>query len=82
MRIRPSLPLVILVILTFEKFIQHTVVSYAFWRNASGIRESVAVDYRILLISGFLVGILFMINIPFHMLGIWLLEKICVGTFQ
>jgi hypothetical protein len=65
LRIKPSLPLVVLLILSFEKFVQHVVVTYAFWRNASGIREWVVVDYRILMISGFIVGILFLINISF-----------------
>ncbi|MBE9474623.1 MAG: hypothetical protein IMY85_07000 [Chloroflexi bacterium] len=56
--------LYILIILCVEKFIQHMVVTYAFFADQVGIRNSVAVDYRILMISGFIVGILFMISIP------------------
>ncbi len=55
----------ILMILSFEKFIQHMVVSYAFLNDVSGIRNSVVVDYRYLVISGLIVGFLFLIDIPF-----------------
>lgn len=65
MRIKPSLPLAVLVVLSFEKFIQHMVVTYAFYRDVAEIRQSVVVDYRILMVSGFVAGCLFLINIPF-----------------
>ena len=41
------------------------VVSYSLYADFGGIRGSVAVDYRILMISGFIVGILFLVNIPY-----------------
>jgi hypothetical protein len=41
------------------------VVTYAFFVDLRGIRDSVVVDHRILMISGFIVGILFLANLPF-----------------
>ena len=61
---RPVL-LYILLVLYFEKFIQHLFVSYAFLVDIGGIRESVALNYRFLKIAGLLVGIFFLFNIPF-----------------
>jgi len=58
-------PIYILIILSVEKFIQHMLVTYAFFADLAGIRSSVAVDYRFLLVSGLIVGLLFLINIPF-----------------
>jgi hypothetical protein len=55
----------ILIILSFEKFIQHMLVTYAFFVDLRGIRDSVVVDYRFLMISGLVVGLFFLINIPF-----------------
>jgi hypothetical protein len=57
--------IIILIILSLEKFIQHVVVTYAFFFDLSGIRNSVVVDYRYLMIAGLIVGFLFLINIPF-----------------
>lgn len=45
------------------------VVTYAFYVDSSEIRQTVAVDYEILMISGFLIGILFLINILFLVQG-------------
>lgn len=59
------LPIYLLIGLSVEKFIQHITVSYAFFTDLSGIRETVAVDYGWLLMSGFIVGWLFLINLPF-----------------
>mgnify|MGYP006288637359 CR=1 FL=1 len=61
---RPTL-LVVLVILSVEKFVQHTVVTAALLVDFRGIRSTVAVDYRLLVVSGFLVGILFAADTPF-----------------
>lgn len=55
----------VLAILSVEKFVQHMVVTVAFLVNNDGIRSSVAVDYRVLMITGFIVGVLFAVNIPF-----------------
>jgi hypothetical protein len=55
----------VLIVLSVEKFIQHMFVSYAFAVDLAGIRATVAVDYRLLLVSGFIVGWLFLFNIPF-----------------
>ena len=65
MKIKSNLPLMVLIVLSVEKFIQHMFVSYAFAVDLAGIRATVAVDYRLLLVSGFIVGWLFLINIPF-----------------
>ena len=65
MKIKENLLLNILVLLSFEKFIQHMVVTYAFYVDMGEIRSTVMVDHRFLMISGFIVGILFLVNIPF-----------------
>ncbi len=65
MKIKGNLLLMVLIVLSVEKFIQHMFVSYAFAVDLAGIRATVAVDYRLLLVSGFIVGWLFLINIPF-----------------
>jgi hypothetical protein len=65
MKSKPDVPLLVLIVLSVEKFIQHMFVSYAFAVDLSGIRATVAVDYRVLLVSGFIVGWLFLINIPY-----------------
>lgn len=62
---RYPIPIIILALLSIEKFIQHMVVTYAFYADLTGIRQEVVVDYRILIVSGFLVGILFLVNIPY-----------------
>jgi len=65
MKTRPSFLVFILVLLSLEKFIQHMVVTYAFSVDLGSIRQTVVVDHRILMVSGFLVGILFLVSIPF-----------------
>jgi hypothetical protein len=60
MKLKMSFPLILLIILAFEKFIQHMFVTYAFAVNLGAIRETVAVDFRTLLVSGFFVGLLFL----------------------
>ena len=65
MKNKADLPLLILIVLSVEKFIQHMFVSYAFAVDLAGIRATVVVDHRLLLVSGFIVGWLFLINIPF-----------------
>jgi hypothetical protein len=64
-KIKENFLLYILVFLSLEKFIQHVVVTYAFYVDLGEIRSIVMVDHRFLMISGFIVGILFLINIPF-----------------
>ena len=64
MKTRTPALLIVLVVLSIEKFIQHMFVTYAFYANVGGIRESVVVNYRILIVSGFIVGILFLASIP------------------
>ena len=56
-----SLSQIFLLILAFEKFVQHMYVTYGFIVNLGGIRLAVSQDYRIFLISGFLVGLLFLL---------------------
>jgi uncharacterized membrane protein (UPF0136 family) len=63
MKSKRSFPLILIMILSFEKFIQHMVVTYAFMNDLSGIREFVSHDYRIFMTSGFLVGILYLISL-------------------
>ena len=65
MKIKENLLLYLLVLLSIEKFIQHVVVTYAFYVNLGEIRSTVMVDHRFLMISGFIVGLLFLVNIPF-----------------
>ncbi len=62
MKSKRSFPLVLLMILSLEKFIQHMFVTYAFLVDLGGIRQSVSLDYRLFMISGFLVGILFLVS--------------------
>lgn len=57
----------ILIILVIEKMIQHGVVTLALYFDVADIRDDLAVDYRILLISGFCVGLLFALSLW----GLW-----------
>jgi hypothetical protein len=41
------------------------VVTYALYVDMGEIHSTVMVDHRFLMISGFIVGILFLVNIPF-----------------
>ena len=63
MREKRSFALVVLMVLSLEKFIQHMVVTYAFIVNLGEIRESVTLDYPFFMVSGFLVGILFLASL-------------------
>lgn len=60
-----SFLLYVLIFLSLEKFVQHMFVTYAFYVDKGEIRSTVAVDYFILMIVGFLVGVLFLINLFF-----------------
>ena len=62
---KPSFLLYVLVFLSLEKFIQHMFVTYAFAVDMQGIRSTVVPDYRFLMVMGFMVGLLFLLNIPF-----------------
>jgi uncharacterized membrane protein (UPF0136 family) len=62
MKNKLSFTLVLLMILSLEKFVQHMYVTYAFMVDLGGIREFVSLDYRIFMVSGFLVGILFLVS--------------------
>lgn len=62
MKSKRSFPLVLLMLLSLEKFIQHMFVTYAFLVDLGGIRQLVSLDYRLFMISGFLVGILFLVS--------------------
>ena len=62
---KQNLLLYILVFLSIEKFIQHMFVSYALYVDLMAIRSTVVVDHRLLMVSGCIVGILFLVNIPF-----------------
>jgi len=65
MKTKKSIWLIILIILSFEKFIQHMFVTYAFYVDLDQIRGKIVIDHNLLMISGFIVGILFLVNIPF-----------------
>ncbi len=65
MKTNKSIWLILLIILSFEKFVQHMFVTYAFYVDLDKIRGKVVIDHNLLMISGFIVGILFLINIPF-----------------
>ena len=54
----------LLIILLAEKIAQHTFVSLAFLYDIGGIRSTVAVDYRALMISGAALAILFAVALP------------------
>jgi len=60
MKLKLTFPLILLIILAFEKFIQHMFVTYAFAVDLGGIRQTVVLDTRILLVSGFVIGLLFL----------------------
>ena len=47
-------------LLSLEKFVQHMVVSYAFLMDVPGTRQFVRYDYRIFLVAGLVVGVLFL----------------------
>jgi hypothetical protein len=63
MRDKRSLALVVLMILSLEKSIQHMFVTYAFIVNLGEIRESVTLNYQFFMVSGFFVGILFLASL-------------------
>jgi len=65
MKSKPDVPLLVLIVLSVEKFIQHMFVTYALVVDLAGIRATVVLDHRLLVVSGFIVGWLFLINIPF-----------------
>jgi len=50
---------VFLILLTAEKTVQHLFVSYAFYVDLGNIRSQVTPDYRILMLVGFVVFMLF-----------------------
>lgn len=74
MKSRPDVPIVVLIVLSVEKFIQHMFVTYALVVDFADIRATVVLDHRLLVVSGFIVGWLFLINIPF----LWLRRR---GSF-
>jgi hypothetical protein len=49
----------LLIVLVVEKIVQHIFVSLAFLYDIGGVRSTVAVDYRALMISGAVFAILF-----------------------
>ena len=53
-----------LIVLVVEKIVQHTFVSLAFLYDIGGVRSTVAVDYRALMISGAVIAILFVVALP------------------
>jgi hypothetical protein len=57
-----SFPLIFLMILSLEKFVQHMVVTYAFVMDLRGVRQFVFFDYRIFMFTGFFIGILFLLS--------------------
>jgi hypothetical protein len=57
-----SFPLILLMFLSLEKFVQHMVVTYAFVMDLRSIRQFVIFDYRIFMFTGFIIGILFLLS--------------------
>jgi len=51
----------LLITLSLEKIIQHVFVSLSLLYDAGGVRSTVAVDYRALLVSGAVVAVLFVV---------------------
>jgi hypothetical protein len=54
----------LLIVLSAEKIVQHTFVSLAFLYDFGGVRSTVAVDYRALMVSGAVIAILFAVALP------------------
>jgi hypothetical protein len=54
----------LVIALTLEKIVQHVFVSLAFLYDIGGVRSTVAVDYRALMISGAVIAILFVVALP------------------
>ena len=54
----------LLIVLSVEKIVQHIFVSLAFLYDIGGVRSTVAVDYRALMISGAVLAILFAVALP------------------
>ena len=53
----------LLIVLVMEKIVQHAFVSLAFLYDIGGVRSTVAVDYRALMISGAVLAILFAVGL-------------------
>ena len=53
----------LLIILSLEKIVQHVIVSLSLLYDIGGIRSTVAVDYRALLVSGAVVAVLFAVAV-------------------
>jgi hypothetical protein len=53
----------LLIVLVVEKIVQHAFVSLAFLYDVGGVRSTVAVDYRALMISGAVLAILFAVTL-------------------
>jgi hypothetical protein len=54
----------LIIALVLEKIVQHVFVSLAFLYDVGGVRSTVAVDYRTLVISGAVIAILFVVALP------------------
>jgi len=59
-----SLLAVALAALACEKTVQHVFVTLAFLLGYGGIRESVVVDYRVLVVVGSVLAVLFAASVP------------------
>jgi Na+/melibiose symporter-like transporter len=89
MKRKRSFLLYVLIFLSLEKFVQHMFVTYAFYVDLAGIRSKVAIDYSILMIAGFFVGVLFLVNLfflwqgkRFSLVGLFVLALVdFVGEF-
>ncbi len=60
---RRSWPWYVLVLLICEKIIQHFVVTLSFYKDWGGIRSQVAIDPDILMVSGAIVLVLFVVSL-------------------
>lgn len=54
----------LLILLVVEKVVQHTFVSLAFLYDIGGVRSTVAVDYRALMVTGAVLAVLFAVAVP------------------
>lgn len=66
------------VALMVEKIVQHVVVSLAFVWDIGELRSNVAVDYRILLFAGLLIGLLYFVAL-LGVLRAWSLARLLVA---
>ena len=54
----------LLIVLVIEKIVQHIFITVSFYYNIGNVQSATAIDYNILMVSGGIVGILFIVLFP------------------